>query len=163
MTDNAPMKVRPLHLILAVSALGGLLLLADRFLAGGFEAEAYERVAPKADGTVRLDLSALAVSEVSFYRFLNRGNQEVRFFVGRDPQGTVQVAFDANEQCAKTKRGYRHQGEWVVCNKCDKAFRITEVNAGGGGCKPITLEHRLNGNQLLLAESDILKGWRYFN
>lgn len=157
------MRVRPLHLILVICFVGLLLLVADRFLAGGFEAEVYQRVSPQSDGSLRIDVSSLAPSEVNFYRFLNRGNQEVRFFVGRDPQGTVHVAFDANELCAKTKRGYRHQGEWVVCNKCDKAFRISEVNAGGGGCKPITLEHRLNGNELLLTESNILKGWRYFN
>jgi len=37
-----------------------------------------------------------------------------------------------------------------------------EVNAGGGGCKPIPLGHRVQGDKLLIAESDVLKGWGLF-
>jgi uncharacterized membrane protein len=74
----------------------------------------------------------------------------------------LQVAFDANESCAKTKRGYRHEGEWLVCNKCDKSFRLAEVNAGGGGCNPVPLAHAVEGEELVIAEADILGGWRLF-
>src|SRR4028119_2393362 len=81
---------------------------------------------------------------------------------GRDRAGHVQVAFDANEPCAKAKRGFRAEGEWLVCNKCDKSFRLAEVNAGGGGCKPVPLEHRVSGDELVIAEADILAGWRLF-
>jgi Predicted membrane protein len=49
-----------------------------------------------------------------------------------------------------------------VCNKCDKSFRLAEVNAGGGGCKPVPLEHRVSGDELVIAEADILEGWRLF-
>ena len=98
-----------------------------------------------------------------FYRFLNSGNQEVKFFVGRDGKNTLQVAFDANDICYKTKRGYRHDGDWVTCGKCDKSFRVANVNDGGGGCKPVPLAHTVAGNQLVLEESDILKGWRFFH
>ena len=155
-------RFRPLHGIVLVLLAGGLIFLADFYIQGGFARADFERVGPDATGTVRLDVSSLAPSEVRFYRFLNAGNQEVLFFIGRDPGGVLQVAFDANEICAKAKRGYRHDGDWVVCNKCDKAFRLAEVNAGGGGCKPIPLEHRVQGSEVVLAESDILKGWRYF-
>lgn len=156
-------RVRPLHLILLVLAVGAVILVADRALHGGFSAAAYEQVVPEPDGTVSIDVSDLGSSQVRFFRFLNRGNQEVRFFVGRDPGGTVLAAFDANELCAKTQRGYRHEGEWVVCNKCDKAFKLAEVNADRGGCAPIAVAHRVEGGRVTLTEADILKGWRLFN
>ena len=92
---------------------------------------------------MRIDLADLKPQDVRFYQFLNSGNQEVRFFVGRDKAGKVQVAFDANEQCAKSKRGFRHEGEWMVCNKCDKSFRLLEMNSGGEGCTPIPVHHRM--------------------
>lgn len=157
------MRVRPIHLIPAIVVVGTMILGAEWLSSGGLSSASYERVRPSPQGIVTIDLAGLKASQVRFFSFLNPGNQEVRFFVGRDPSGVVQVAFDANELCAKLKRGYRHQGEWVVCNKCDKAFRLAEVNAGGGGCKPIPLAHRLNGDQLVLNEGEILKGWRYFN
>ena len=157
------MRVRPIHLVPAIVAFGALILGAEWLASGGLSTSTYERVSPTPQGVVTIDLKNLGTSQVRFFRFLNPGNQEVKFFVGRDPSGVVHVAFDANEICAKAKRGYRHDGEWVTCNKCDKAFRITEVNAGGGGCKPIPLPHRMEGDRLVLNEAEILKGWRYFN
>ena len=98
-----------------------------------------------------------------FYRFLNRSNQEVRFLVGRDGQGEVQVGFDASDTHARVGRGFRHEGEWLVDNKCDTASRLAQVNRGGGGCRPVPLRHRLEGEQLVLSEADILQGWRLFS
>lgn len=123
----------------------------------------FTRVTPDNRGEVRIATSDIRPLNVRFFRFLNSGNQEVKFFVGRDPAGHLQVAFDANETCAKGKRGYRPDGEWVVCNKCDKAFRLTEVNAGGGGCKPVPLAFREDGGEIRVAEAEILKGWRLFH
>jgi len=164
MFENEPMnRFRPLHAIVLVLLAGALIYGADYyFLRGGGARADYERISPAPDGTVRIGVGDLGPSQVRFYRFLNTGNQEVMFFVGRDKDGNLQVAFDANELCAKLKRGYRHDGDWVVCNKCDKAFRLEEVNAGGGGCKPVPLVHRVEGSELVLTEGEILQGWRYF-
>lgn len=155
-------RFRPLHAAALVVLASLIIFGADYLLRGGGARADYVRVSPERDGAVHLDVGDLGNSQARFYRFLNSGNQEVFFFVGRDEGGTLQVAFDANELCAKLKRGYRHEEDWLVCNKCDKSFRLAEVNAGGGGCKPIPLEHRLQGSELILTENDILKGWRYF-
>ncbi|HEX7200400.1 MAG TPA: Fe-S-containing protein [Dongiaceae bacterium] len=156
-------RFKPLHGVVLVVSFIGLVLLAELALDGRLGAAAYERVRPAPNGEVRISLAGLAPLRVRFYRFLNSGNQEVKFFVGREPGGDVEVAFDADETCAKAKRGFRHEGEWMVCNKCDKSFRLSETNAGGGGCRPIPLEHRVEGDQLVLAEADVLKGWRLFH
>jgi len=155
-------RFRPVHGVLAVLLFVGAVLGVKMALEARTGAPGYELVLPK-NGAVTLDLAGLGLQQVRFYRFLNSGNQEVRFFVGRDAQGAVQVAYDADEVCAKSNRGFRHEGEWVVCNKCDKSFRLTEVNAGGGGCKPVPLAHRVEGDHLMIAEADILQGWRLFH
>ena len=154
--------IKPIHAALLVLMIASSVLVADYAMDGGFSHTGYERVTPDTQGRVIIDVSDLEAGSVQFYRFLNAGNQEVKFFVGRDDDAHVQVAFDANEICYKTRRGYKHDGEWMVCNKCDKAFRLKEVNRGGGGCKPVPVEHQLNGDQLVMQESQILAGWRYF-
>lgn len=155
-------RFKPIHGIVIVLLFVGAVLGANLALEGRLGGSEIERVSPGPDGLVHLSLAGLQPLQVRFYRFLNAGNQEVHFLVGRDPAGHVAVAFDANEECAKMKRGFRAEGEWLVCNKCDKSFRLAEVNAGGGGCKPVPLEHRVDGDELVIAEADILKGWRLF-
>ena len=155
-------KMRPVHAAVIVLLFGAAVLVADYALEGGFGQAGYQRVSPDPSGRVILDIAGMSAGTAKFYRFLNAGNQEVKFFVAREPSGVIHVAFDANAICYKTKRGYAHQGGWVVCNKCDKSFEVAEINAGGGGCKPVPLAHTVADSQLILEESDILTGWRYF-
>lgn len=156
------MRFRPRHGLIIVPFFLAAALLADFVRKDGFGRHSYQRVSPDRQGEVRLDLSDLETLEVRFYRFLNSGNQEVKFLVGRDPEGVVQVAFEAAETDFKRKLGFRHEGEWLVNNKCDTAVRLAELNEGRGGCRPVPLDHRLEGEILVLAERDILVGWRYF-
>jgi uncharacterized membrane protein len=156
-------RFKPVHGVLIVLLSLGALWAAEVALEGRLNSQGFQRVSPGREGQVRIDVADLKPQEVRFFQFLNSGNQEVRFFVGRDKAGQVQVAFDANEQCAKFKRGFRHDGEWMVCNKCDKAFRLLEINSGGEGCTPIPVHHQIAGSELVLAETDILQGWRLFH
>lgn len=152
-------RFKPIHGLVLVP----LFVVAVFLLAGGFALARHERVMPDREGIVRIDVSQLPPSEVRFYRFLNRGNQEVKFLVGRDGSGSLQVGFDASETHARVGRGFRQEGEWMVDAKCDTVSRLSELNRGGGGCRPVPLEHSVEGQQLVLREDDILKGWRLFN
>ncbi len=156
-------KLRPIHAAAGVLLFGAVIVAADYGIDRGFRSAGYKRVSPDSNGQVILDVADLSSGEMRFYRFLNTGNQEVKFFVGRDLENTIQAAFDANQICYKTKRGYRHEDGWVTCNKCDKSFRVASVNDGGGGCKPVPLAHKVDGDRVVLAENDILTGWRYFH
>jgi uncharacterized membrane protein len=153
------MRFKPIHGLLIVPVfVAGVFLLA-----GGFGLGRHTQVMPDENGEVRIDVSDLGRSQVRFYRFLNRGNQEVKFLVGRDRNGVLQVGFDASESHARVGRGFRAEGDWVIDNKCDTASHLEELNAGGGGCRPVPLEHRVAGGELVLQEPDILRGWRLFN
>lgn len=156
------MRLRPVYAFAIVLLLAAGLLVADYALDGGFRHSGWARVAPDDTGRVVLDIGDFAPLEVRFYRFLNSGNQEVKFLVGKDENGAIQVGFDASESDYKRRRGFRHEGEWLVNNKCDTAVRLHEVNDDKGGCRPVALRHELRGDQLVLTESDILRGWRYF-
>lgn len=154
-------RFKPAYGVGIVLLFVAAILAADYAISGGFYGD-FERVSPDAEGQVVIDVSELGRNEVRFFRFLNTGNQEVKFLVGRDKTGTLQVAYDAAETDYKRKRGFRHDGEWLVNNKCDTALRLTEVNDGSSGCRPIPLEHRVVDDRLILDESDVLAGWRYF-
>ena len=148
--------------IALVLGFGGLLLGLELAGDAWVGRPQFERVRPDAQGQVRIDVSDLERLQVRFYRFLNAGNQEVQFLVGRDREGVVQVGFNANAQHYKTRRGFSYQDGWIVDNKCETTTRLSAINVGGKGCKPAPLAHRVDGGELVLREPDILEGWRYF-
>lgn len=154
-------RFRPVHAVALVAGLSVAGIGAQLLWEGALSRPRFERVAPGPDGEVRIEAGDLAPSSVRFYRFLNPGNQEVRFLVARDAAGALHTAFDAAESDFRMKRGFRHDGDWVVNNKCDSACRLEEIGQGGG-CRPVPFRHRLEGSRLVIAEGDLLAGWRFF-
>lgn len=159
--EKSSRRFRPVHGILVVACLSVLVLGAQFVYEGGLTRPKYQRVSPDRQGLVRLDVAAFAPSTVRFFRFLNDGNQEVKFLVARDAAGVFHTAFDASENDFKLRRGFRQDGDWIVNNKCDTTCRLEEISTGGG-CRPVPFRHRVEGTTLVVAESAILDGWRYF-
>jgi uncharacterized membrane protein len=163
MRYKSPMRLRPIHGIIVVVLVIAGTVAAQYFFEGGAAKASYIQVRPDAQGGLAIEAADLAAGNVRYYRFLNHANQEIDFFVGRDAGGGIQVGFDASEVCMKKRRGFRHEGEWMVCNFCDKAFHLKDVNADGGGCAPVALKHSVQGSRVLLTENDVLAGWRLFH
>jgi uncharacterized membrane protein len=153
-------RFRPVHAIAIVVAVFALVLGAETLVSG--KRNQFQRVAPDAQGNVTIEVGDFAPDEVRFYRFLNSGNQEVKFFVGRDSNGALLAAFDASDNDFKLKRGFHAADGWIVNNKCTTSFRLTEVNAHPSGCAPVPIAFRAEGSRVIVTESEILKGWRYF-
>jgi len=163
MDDNVPVRrFRPWHGLLVVLAFAAAVLGAEYLLGGPASRRTFLRVSPDRQGNVVVDAADLKPLAIRFYHFLNRGNQEVKFFVARDESGAIQVAFDAAETDYKRRLGFRLDGAWIVNNKCGTAVRLADVNSGRGGCTPVPLPFRVDGTNVVLAENDILTGWRYF-
>lgn len=155
-------KLTPVSAVLILAVFVAVVLATDQLSRGGFGGPSYQRVGPGNDGLVRLAIGDLGRLEVRFYRFLNSGNQEVEFLVGRDEEGVVQVGFNANESHFKLRRGFSYQDGWIVDNKCETTVRLSAINRGGAGCKPAAIKHRVEGDKLVITEEDMLRGWQYF-
>jgi len=157
----APMRrFRPLHAVILVVVFLAAILGADRLISGN--SNRYERVRPDPQGNVRIAVGDLEPNAARFYRFLNSGSQEVRFLVGRDDLGELLVAFDASENDFKMNRGFRVLDGWVSNNKCDTSFRLGDVMSHPSNCAPTPVRFRVEGDEIVLAENDLLAGWRYF-
>jgi uncharacterized membrane protein len=153
-------RFRPVHGVLLVAVSMAAVLGAERWLSP--HRHGYVQVAPDANHQVVLDVSDLGPLQIRFFRFLNSGNQEVKFFVARDEKGALAVAFDASENEFKLRRGFRLDGAWIVNNKCGISVRLSEVNQHPSGCSPVPLPFQAQGGRVVLAENDLLAGWRYF-
>ena len=90
------------------------------------------------------------------------GGKQIKFFVLKSSDGVIRAAFDACDVCYQSRKGYRQEGNFMVCNNCGQRFVSTRINEVRGGCNPAPLERRIVGDSLVIAKADILTGSRYF-
>lgn len=89
----------------------------------------------------------------------------IKFFAVKARDGSIKTAFDACDICYKNKRGYRQDGNYIICNNCGNKYLIDDLgnkNKVSGGCWPGHLSNSVEGNYIIIKKSDLDKGiWRF--
>lgn len=142
-------------LVLAVVAAGGWFLFGQQALGG------HEIVQAGQDGTIRFASADFADGKARFYRFEGRSGP-IDFFAVRSQDGVIRAAFDTCDVCYRERKGYRQEGNDMVCNNCDQHFRTDLVNVVKGGCNPAPLQRQQVGETVVIAVNDIERGAGYF-
>ena len=142
-------------LVLAVVAAGGWFLFGQQSLGG------HETVQVSQDGKIRFAAADFTDGKAKFYRF-NGNSGPIDFFVVRSQDGVVRAAFDTCDVCYRELKGYRQEGNDMVCNNCDQHFRTDLVNVVKGGCNPAPLLRQQVGEVIVIAANDIERGAGYF-
>lgn len=106
---------------------------------------------------VEIPISEL--SETAKFYSLNSNGKEVRYFVVKGSDGKIRTAFDACDVCGGAK-GYRQEGNDMVCNNCGRSFDIDSIGTKniGGGCWPSYLTNKIEGDNVLISKSELAKG-----
>jgi uncharacterized membrane protein len=115
----------------------------------------------QANGEVKIPLTDLADGKAHFYTYAENG-AGIKFFALRKADGSIGVALDACQACYRAKKGYRQEGQNVICNNCGMAFRPEDVGVVTGGCNPIPVAHRMAGEAAIVKAADLMKGKMYF-
>lgn len=150
-----------------ILALVALLVagLAVYFVAasGGRAAGVAAAVGPlKAEGG-RVSIPASELSEKArFYEYKTASGKTVNFFAVRSPDGVYRAALNACDVCFAGKQGYRQEGEEMVCNKCGMHFPSSKINEVRGGCNPIGLERKIEGDRVVIDARGLEAGANYF-
>ena len=118
---------------------------------------------PLGAGTgVTVPVSTLDDGKAKYFSYKAPSGKTVKFFVLKSSDGVVRAAFDACDVCYQNKKGYRQEGDFMICNNCGQRFTSTRINEVRGGCNPAPLDRQVMGDKLVIAVADILTGERYF-
>jgi uncharacterized membrane protein len=152
---------RPLPLRLAL-ALGLPLLAAAVLYLSACSSGPSGASAMKVEGdTIKLDTAAVSDGKAHFFSQAVDG-KPVRFFVVKSPDGVLRAAMDACVACFAEKKGYRQEGEHMVCNNCGQKFHTSKINDIKGGCNPIPLDRTADGPTVSIPLAGLRQSARYF-
>jgi uncharacterized membrane protein len=113
-------------------------------------------------GEFRLSVNDVRGPKAKFYDFALANSQKIRFFVVKTSEGDYRAALDACEVCAHAKQGYEQQGDDMVCRNCGKRFATALIGKIHGGCHPIALSMKTDGNEFVINKSELEAGAKYF-
>jgi uncharacterized membrane protein len=141
---------------------GGLLLAA----AVVFTTRSQPLAAPAAafgpGRDVALPVADFADGQARFYAYTSAAGATVRFFVMRSSDGVIRAAFDTCDVCFRERRGYRQDGDSMVCNNCGQAFASRNINVLQGGCNPAPVDRAVEGGQVVVRAAALERGVSYF-
>jgi len=144
--------------VVAASASAGLL---DRIF-GKSPAEVAKAAGVVQTATeVKIPLASLDRGKALFLETAQGGRSQY-FFVLKGSDGTYRAALDACDVCFRSNKGYRQEGDWMVCNNCGQKFPSSRIGELKGGCNPHPLRRKVEGNFLVIQKSDLLAGQAYF-
>ena len=110
---------------------------------------------------IRISLSDLG-SQAKFFDYKLSDNKPIRFFVMKSSDGVYRAALDACDMCYRAKKGYRQEGDDMVCNNCGLHFHSSQINEVHGGCNPVGLPRTVEGDHLVIKASDLESRGQYF-
>ena len=120
-----------------------------------------QQPAAPAPDTVRIRLADLS-GTAKFFDYPAGNGKQVRFFVVKSADGKCRAALDACEVCFHAKKGYRQDGDKMICTNCGLSFEIARIGTVQGGCHPVGIGGTVEGDQLVIKASDLESGTRYF-
>ncbi len=109
-----------------------------------------------------LPVSLFSDGKARFYRYDDGAGVTIQYFVLKSSDGVVRAAFDACDSCWPAGKGYRQEGDEMVCNNCRRRFPSTRINVVQGGCNPAPLKRSVRGDDIVITLGDILAGRAYF-
>lgn len=101
-------------------------------------------------------------TQAKFFDYKTADNRSMRFFVIKSSDGVYRAALDACDTCYHAKKGYRQEGDDMVCNNCGLHFHSAQINEVHGGCNPVGLPRTVDGNQLVIKANELDSRAGYF-
>jgi len=110
---------------------------------------------------VKIPLKTLDSGNALFLS-LESGGRQLQYFALKSRDGAYRAALDACDVCFQSNRGYRQEGDLMVCNNCGQTFPSNRIGEIKGGCNPHPLARRIEGQYLVIGKANIAERKDYF-
>jgi len=126
--------------------------------------------------SIYIPISDVDDGTAHFYVYTSSSGKTIKYFVLKSSDDVLRAAFDACDVCYTAGKGYRQEGDVMVCNNCGQTFPSDRINLEKGGCnpapldrtmedsvhKPVPLDSYTSEGYIVIKKSDIEAGAKYF-
>jgi uncharacterized membrane protein len=149
------------HLAIIVVSVVIAALVAYIFVFSGKSLDGKTQSIDVSHDVVKIPLEKVSDGIARFFHY-TIGGKDIKFFVLKSSDGVIRAAFDTCDVCYPKKKGYRQEGDFMVCNNCGQMFESVLINVRKGGCNPVPLDRTVEGRNLVIKVADIQRGAFYF-
>jgi len=109
------------------------------------------------NGEVKLAASIFSDNQARFYNVEMTDKKTIYFFVVKDKNGIYRAAANACAVCFKTYKGFRQEGNEIVCNNCGNRYPIEKIATEKGGCNPGPINPNLEvkDGEIIIKQTDL--------
>jgi uncharacterized membrane protein len=148
--------------IIAMVAVVLLLVVAGYFAINSSVDKPSATAVAKTADAIKISLAELDTGKAQFLSHQLASKTQVRFFAVKSADGKYRAAMDACDTCFHAKKGYRQEGNAMICNNCGMSFQSNLINEAKGGCNPIGVPCAVEGNELVIKTSELESRGNYF-
>ncbi len=109
------------------------------------------------NGEIKLNASIFDDNQARFYNVKMSDGKKIYFFVVKDKNGIYRAAANACAVCFKTYKGFRQEGDMIVCNNCGNRYPIEKIATEKGGCNPgpISPNLEVRNGEIVIEQADL--------
>lgn len=106
---------------------------------------------------VKLNAAQFSDNQTKFFNVKMPDGKTIYFFVVKDKNGIYRTAANACQVCYGERKGFRQEGNEIICNNCGNRYPIEKIATEKGGCNPGPINPNLevkDGN-IVIKQADI--------
>lgn len=149
---------KTLWIVIAVACIGAALAVVFAVNPASTDSG---RTVQAQNGKVSIPVADVSDGQAHYYTY-DADGAPVTFFVLKSSDGQIRAALNACDVCYKALKGYRQEGDFMVCNNCNQQFSSDKINEIKGGCNPAPLTREVVKGQVVLLEHELRAGLAYF-
>ncbi len=109
------------------------------------------------NGKIQIDVTGFEDNIARFYNTELSSEKTIYFFVVQDENGVHRAAANECQVCYAAKRGFRQEGNEMVCNNCQNRYPIEKIATEKGGCNPGPINPNLTvkNNQIIITQAEL--------
>lgn len=109
------------------------------------------------NGEIKLSASRFDDNQAKFFNVKMADGKTVYFFALKDKSGTYRAAANACQVCFGERKGFRQEGDEIVCNNCGNRYPLQKIATEKGGCNPgpISPNLEIRDGSAIIKQADV--------